>query len=206
VRADILALANGTNPWIPPQIGAVIVVPYNLTIIATGSETLLGLAYKYLGNRNKAWVIDRYNHLKGRRIRRGDVLLIALSDLPLTEAGRAAARTTAGIQCSQADAPALATQKDVQSELPAFIADVRSGRYVSAVARGSRFLASGQLTRQQLALIHRHLLESYAALGATGLATASCHAWRESDPEARLDPKRLSPKLLAACKVQSSDD
>src|SRR5690606_23661835 len=31
-RSDVLAIANGTNPWLPPPNGAEIVVPYNLTL------------------------------------------------------------------------------------------------------------------------------------------------------------------------------
>ena len=48
-------------------------------------------------------------------------------------------------------------------------------------------------------MIHRQLLEAYVALSATGLATASCDAWRKADPNASLDPNWLSPKIIRTC-------
>jgi hypothetical protein len=92
-----------------------------------------------------------------------------------------------------------ARQQRVATELPALIADVRGGRYVDAVRRASGFLAVSDLTNPELAVIHRQLLEAYAALGATGLASAACDAWRKVDSTAALDPDWLSPKLLRAC-------
>jgi hypothetical protein len=60
-------------------------------------------------------------------------------------------------------------------------------------------LGYGELTKPELALIHRALTECYAALDAAGLAETACIAWREADPEAKLDPVELSPKILRAC-------
>ena len=71
-RADVLAGANGTSPWVPPQEGAEIAIPYNLKVIVTGKETIVNVAHKYLGEKNKAWVLDHYNGFKGRRLLRGD--------------------------------------------------------------------------------------------------------------------------------------
>jgi phage tail protein X len=198
-RSDVLAIANGTNPWMYTQEGAQIVVPYNLRVIVSEQDTLVSLAYKFLGDRNKAWVLDRYNNLKGRKLRPGDAILIALTDLPLTAEGKRAASAAAGVICAEAAGGAREAQRRVESELPALIADVRSGRYVDAITRANRFLASGELTKAQLATIHRQLLEAYAALNATGLASGSCEAWRKHDPRAKIDADRLSPKLLAAC-------
>jgi hypothetical protein len=87
----------------------------------------------------------------------------------------------------------------VSQEIPALIADVKSGRYVDAAARGGRFLASGALTEPEQAVVNRQLLEAYVALDATGLATQACTEWRKRDKSAVLDPVELSPKILAAC-------
>lgn len=198
-RADVLAIANGTSPWLPPAEGAEIVVPYNLPVITTGGDTIVTIAFKFLGDMNKAWVLDHYNGLQGKRLGRGDVVLVPMTDLPLTEQGRTAARSAAGALHSQAAGDTRQTQRKVHAELPALIADVRNGRYVDAATRGTRFLASGTLTRPQLATVHRQLLEAFAALDAPGLATASCNEWRKNDPSARVDPVLMSPKLVAAC-------
>ncbi len=183
-----------------PADGAEIVVPYNLKVVATGTDTTITIAYRYLGNMNKAWVLDHYNGLKGRHLRRGDLVLVPLTDLPLTPDGKKAAAEAAGAACSEAAGSARLSQKRVQNELPALMADVQNGRYVEAVTRGNRFLSSGPLTEPQLANVERELLEAYVALDATGLATAACNAWRKHDRQARLDPVLLSPKIIAACK------
>lgn len=200
-RADVLALSNDTQPWLPPQIGAEILVPYNLRVIVSGTETIMQIAYKYLGDAKKAWVLDRYNGLEGRSLRRGDVLLIPLTDLPLTETGKHDAVASVQSTRSQGGGQTRAAQRSVSGELPALIADVRSGRYVQAIARANRFLAMGDLSRPQQATIHRQLLEAYVALDATGLATGSCNEWKKLDPSARDDEIQLSPKILEACRL-----
>jgi hypothetical protein len=198
-RADVLAAANGTSPWLPPEDGAQIVVPYNLPVITGSADTIVTIAYKYLGDQNKAWVLDHYNGLKGKRLQRGDVVLVPLTDLGLTNEGRKAASEAAAFACSEGGGDTRHVQLKVSGELPALIADVRGGRYVDAIRRGNRFLASGTLTTPQIAAIHRQLLEAYVALDAAGMATASCGEWRKHDPSARLDPVMLSPKIVQAC-------
>jgi hypothetical protein len=144
-------------------------------------------------------VYDQYNHLKGQPVRRGDVILFPLTNLPLTEAARAEAVAADATTRSQAAGLAREAQRKVESEMPVLLGDIRGGRYVDAVTRGGKLLALGDLTRPQLALIHRQLTEAYAALDAPGLAAASCAAWRENDAKVRLDPVMLSPKIMAAC-------
>jgi hypothetical protein len=198
-RSTVLAQANDTMPWVPPAEGAEIIVPYNLRYIATQADTIVTITQKFTGEKDKAWVFDQYNHLKGQPIRRGDVILIPLTNLPLTEAGKAEAAAADATTRSQAAGVARDAQRKVESEMPILLGDVRGGRYVDAVTRGGKLLALGDLTRPQLALIQRQMTEAYSALDAPGLAAAACAAWRENDPKVRLDPVMLSPKILAAC-------
>ena len=102
MRADVLAMANGTSPWLPPEDGAQIVVPYNLPVIVTSADTIVTIAFKYLGDQNKAWVLDHYNGFKGKRLARGDVVLVPVTDLALTATGRKAAAEAASMSCSEA--------------------------------------------------------------------------------------------------------
>jgi hypothetical protein len=196
-RSDVLATANDSKPWLPPDDAAQIVVPYNLTLIVGPNENIVSIAFKFMGNTEKAWVLDYYNGFKGRRLLRGDVVLVPLTDLELTEEGKHAA--SAANATNEGAHDVRQSQRRVHAELPALIADVRGGRYADAVTRGSRFLAAAELTEPQLAAIHRQLLEAYVALDAVGLATASCNEWRKHDANARLDPALLSPKIIAAC-------
>lgn len=198
-RAQVLAAANDTSPWLAPEDGAEIVVPYNLRIVAKSGDTLVAIAYRFLGDRKKAWTLDHYNRRKGRRLQRGDVILVPLVDLPLTKQGKEDAGQAAEARRSEGAGELRSNQREVEEELPALIADVRGGRYVNAISRGNKFLAQGPLTTEQKATIQRQLLEAYAAVGAAGLAAAACAQWRKHDPRAQLNPMVLSPKLLAAC-------
>jgi hypothetical protein len=199
-RADVLAIANGSSPWLPCEEAAEILVPYNLTVIITEADTIVNLAYKYLGNTEKAWMLTHYNGLAKSELRRGEVLLVPLTDLALTPEGRQAADLAAGRTRSEAEGEQRTEQQRVRAELPALLADVRQARYVDAVRRGNRFLSAGSLTLKQQATIHRQLLEAYAALDAPGLAASSCASWLKLDTHATLDPVLLSPKIIAACR------
>jgi phage tail protein X len=198
-RSDVLAIANDSSPWLTPEEGAEISVPFNLRVLADANDTLITIAYRFYGDMNRAWVLDRYNGLDGRKLVPGDVVLVPLTDLPLTDAGKQAARAAAGATCSEAQGQTRAVQKKVAQELPALLADVRGGRYVDAVTRGTRFLASAELSEPQIALVQRQLLEAYVALEAPGLAAAACAEWLKRSPGMTLSPVELSPKILAAC-------
>jgi len=199
-RSDVLSMANGSNPWLTPQEGAELIVPYNLRVLVSGSnETVVTIAFKYYGDMNRAWVLDRYNGFNGHKIQPHDVVLVPLTDLPLTEQGKKAAQESAGSTCSEALGSVRDAQRKISQEIPALIADVKGGRYVDAAARGGRFLASGALTENEQAIVNRQLLEAYVALDATGLATQACTEWRKRDKTAVLDADELSPKIISAC-------
>lgn len=198
-RAYALAEANKSSAWLFPPTDAEIIVPYSLRFVATGEETVVGLAYRFLGDRNKAWMLDQYNEREGRPLVRGDVILLPVVDIELTEAGKLAALESTVLTQKQAGGADRAAQSRVAAELPKLQADVRSGRYVEAVNRGVRLHAEGQLAKAQRAEINRQLLEAYVALDQLDLAAEACRLWRKDDQAARLDPVQLSPKLIGAC-------
>ncbi len=202
-RCDALASANGAQSWVAPEEGREVVVPAVLSVIAGDADSDMTIAGRYLGDVNKAWVIDAYNFRKTGPFRRGEVVLVALPDLTLTVRGKAEARDALDRERIEGQGSTHDVQKRADVELPALLADVRGGRWVDAVARGNRIVALGELTRQQLTSTHRALLEAYVALDAPGLAAAECAAWRASDPSAKFDASPVdvvSPKTRAACK------
>lgn len=198
-RSDVLALSNDSMPWLEPADGQEILVPYNLRYVAGAADSLPSIAYRFLGERDRAWMLDKYNHLKQKPLRRGQVILVPITDLPLTPEGRAEAASAGALVRAEGAGQAREAQRRVDAELPQLAADVRTGRYIDAIARGSRLLGSGELATPQIAAIQRQLTEAYVALDATGLAETACGAWRRADPAAVLDPVELSPKILKVC-------
>ena len=87
-RSDVLSMSNGSSPWMTPEAGARIMIPYNLALSIASDETVVSIAQKYLGDRNKAWMLTRYNDLKKGNIERGAVLLVPVTDIELSEEGQ----------------------------------------------------------------------------------------------------------------------
>ncbi len=201
-RADALARANGGLSWVPPTEGQEIAIPPVIAHIAGDNETSSTVAAHYLGNINRGWELNAFNDRKEAPLRRGEILLVPLLDVELTEAGKAEARAAGERSVHEGETAGLDAQKKVDAELPSLFAEVRSGRYVEAVARGNRLLGTGQLTRPELAGIHRALLEAYVALDASGPAAGACAAWKANEAHPRLDPRSVSPKIRAACAPQ----
>jgi hypothetical protein len=218
-RAEYLAKANNAVAWVPPSLAQEVQVPAVLVHLGGDDEKMSVLAARYLGNANRYWELNAYNFRKNDgskksdEVTHGEVVLVPLFELVLTEEGKREARKAGGRVLSEGGGEAHEAQKRGETEIPPLLADVRYGRYVDAVARGNRLLGSGDLTRAQLATIHRALLESYVALDAWGAAVGACTAWRtaletpdtrdtretKKGPRWELDPRTVSPKIRAAC-------
>jgi len=201
-RAPVLAFANGSQPWLRPVENAEILVPYNLRFVAQEGDTLPAVAKRFYGSEKRAWMLAQYNGIKDVALESGQVLLLPITELTLTAAGKEAARTALEVW-SGAGAECRAQQAAAAEALPTLLANVRAGRYAESVAQGVELLASSDLTTPQRASIQRQLLEAYVALGLRGRAADACREWRHAEPRARLDPRELSPKLLAACAAPS---
>lgn len=198
-RGEVLAKANKAKSWVPPADGADIVVPYNLRFIVQQRETAPSISKRFFADQESAWMLDRYNGIDGKALQRGDVVLVPLTDLPLTEEGKRVARASEAMVRTEGGGAAREAQRAVAAELPQLLAELRGGHYLAASVRGNRLLALGELTVPQVADIHRVLTEAYVALDAVGLAAASCQKWLEADPSVQLEEIGTSPKILAAC-------
>ena len=198
-RQDVLARANGAVSWVPPVPGQEIMLPAVLTHIANDGESTTTLARRYYSDPNRSWELDQYNARKPGNLRRGEVVLVPLPDLALTELGKREARKALEHASTEGGGVAHEAQRHADAELPILLGHVAAGRYVDAVALGNRLLGTGELTRPQLATVHRALLEAYVALDATGAAAGACAAWRANTADVKLDPRLVSPKIRAAC-------
>jgi hypothetical protein len=197
-RAELLAHNNHGVPWVPPVEGQEIEIPAVVTYLPGDAETVNTIAAHFWSDPNRGWELNTYNRREGVTVKRGEVVLVPMPGLKLTEAGKAAARVAAE-RDGASGGLALEQQRKADADLPQLLADVRYGRYAEAVARGNRVLGGGALTHPQLAVVHRALIEAYAALDAFASAAAACAAWKSNDPLATMDPVRVSPKIRAAC-------
>jgi LysM repeat protein len=198
-RADLLSRLNHAVAWVEPPVGLEVEIPAIVAHIAAEGDTSATVASRYWGDPNRGWEINAFNGRAESPMRRGDIVLVWLADLTLSDAGKGEAMAAMLRTGTQADTGRLDIQRRADAELPLLGDDVRQGRYVEAVARGNHVLGSGQLTRPQLAIVHRALLEAYVALDADALAIAACASWRANEPDPRLDPSLSSPKVRAAC-------
>src|SRR5690606_23029116 len=88
-RADVLAQANDTVPWVQPVEGQEILVPYNLRYIVGHGENLLTISQRFFGRKDRAYTLDRYNRRKAESLQPGDVVAIPPPGLTHTARGKA---------------------------------------------------------------------------------------------------------------------
>ncbi len=171
-RTDVLAKANRGVPWVQPVEGQEIEIPAVISYLAGDGETVNSVAAKFWGDPLRGWELNSYNKRDGVTVKRGEVVMVPMLNLHLTEAGKAEARAAAE-RDGASGGLALETQRKADAEMPQLLADVRYGRYAEAVARGNRILGAGTMTRPQMAVVYRALLEAYVALDARAPAAAA---------------------------------
>jgi LysM repeat protein len=198
-RAEALAVANGTWPWLPPELGREVLIPFNLRYVVKRGDSTPSIAYRFLEKRDDAFVLDRYNELGGEPVEPGDVILVPIGDLILSDEGKRAAKEGLAYTAAEGEGDDRDAQDAAAVGMPLLQKDVDEGRYVEAIKRGSELVGAGALTDPEIARIERELVEAFVAVGADDLAEEACRAWRKADPEASLDPVELSPKILKAC-------
>jgi hypothetical protein len=198
-RADVLARLNNAVSWVDPPVGLEVEIPAIVAHIAAEGDSSSSIAGHYWGDPNRGWELNAFNGRHEAPMRRGEIVLVWLTGVALSDAGKGEAASASVRTGTQADTARLDVQRRADAELPILGDDIRHGRYVEGVARGNRVLGSGPLTRPQLAIVYRALLEAYVALDAPIEAAAACASWRANEPDPHLDPVLTSPKIRGAC-------
>jgi hypothetical protein len=198
-RAPWLSRANGQKPWIPPSPGQELRIPAVVTHISIEGESIITLHKKFDKDIEHAWELNGYNGREGVELRPGDIILIPLLDLALSDQGRKNARTASQAAMGDFGDVAYATQRAADAAMPALLKDLQRGRYLDVIRRGAGLVDTGSLSRAQLSQVHRALMEAYAAVDAQGAAADACDRWKANTDEATLDPNFLAPKVLRAC-------
>lgn len=198
-RAISLATANDSKPWIQPETGLIIRIPYNLALILHGDESLESLAYRYLGNSKFAWELMQYNGIEKPSFREGQILLIPLRTLELTSEGRTFAERAAASIRERTDGGVRDLQRDSHNQLTELTAHVRRGHYVAALRQASFLRARGGMTAADQIRLLSLEIEILVAFDALGPAKMACSELRKEDPKHFFDPIMTSPKILQAC-------
>jgi tetratricopeptide (TPR) repeat protein len=195
----VIQEANPAVEGSQPAEGAELLVPYPLRHVADQRATVQRVAQQYFEDARAANTLRRFNGLRGTRLTRGQVILVPLADLVMSEEGRrivAEAMPVAAPQDTAGDVREL--QERISAELPLLQEAVRRGQYTEALAMGNRLLGAGELTGNQIVTIQRALAVAYVAVGRTDLAVAAFVEALTRQPDLELDSRRTSPTVLSA--------
>jgi LysM repeat protein len=195
-RAFAIEDANHTENDQPPE-GAELLIPYPLRHIAGQNDSVSRIAKAYYGDGNEPIRrLRRFNNLRSNRVNRGQVVLIPLDDLVLSETGRHFIEEATGEAPPAGDVRAL--QEAIEAQLPPLRQYVLGGHYTEAVALGNRLLGAGELTGNQVVTIERELGTAYVALDREDLAVEAFRNALERQPDMILDSMDTSPLVLEA--------
>ena len=196
-RASVLVEANDASLRVQPDEGTELVVPFPLRHVANEPTTLSKIARAYFGEgRRHVSRIRKFNSINGNRISRGQVVLVPLVGLQLSEEARAALAKS--VQSTAFGAKTQQAQTSAEQELPQLIKLARSGAYAESIALGNKMLGTGRLTSTQRVDIQRTLATAYIAIDRKDLAVASFLSALKKQPSLELDSITTSPKVLKA--------
>ena len=197
-RAFVIVEANDAAQSEQPAEGTELLVPYPLRHVTGQSDTLQRVAKAYYGNggRDETRRLRRFNNLRTNRIARGQIILVPLEDLKLSEEGRGAIEEFTGR--APAAGETRARQERIDEELPELLEHVRRGRFTEAVQLGNRLLGAQVLTGNQIVTIQRELGTAYVALGRVDLAVTAFREALQRQPDLQLDTVRTSPPVMRA--------
>jgi LysM repeat protein len=194
-RAFALIEANRGSSGEQPDPGAELLIPYPVRHVASQSDSLRKLSKTYYGLNKEQKIIRRFNQLKHNWLGRGQLLLLPIDDLVLSEKGKAVAEASRASAAEGGDV--RKKQEAIDAQLPELREHVKRGRYADAVAMANRLLGGGDITAGQTVTIQRELGTALVALGREDLAQQAFAAMLVEQPFMELDTVRTSPKVLA---------
>ena len=195
-RVSALVEANPDAGGNTPDVGAELLIPYPLRHVARQADTMRRVAQLYYDDQGEAQRLMRFNSMRRQRLSRGQIVLVPLSDLLLSDEGRGLVEQTTGESIEVGAVREL--QHDIDEQLPVLLEHTRRGRYAEAVALGNRLLGRGELTDIQLVQIQRELATGYVALDRHDLAIEAFLSVLSRQPSFEPDNRDTSPTVLAA--------
>ena len=199
-RTFVLFKANAAVPGTQPDPGAELLIPYPLRHVVGQNETLNHVARLYYGAKSGETegikILRRFNSIRRIRLQRGQIVLVPLAGLVLSEKGRKIAAQQTGE--SKVGGDVRDKQARIDASLPRLREDISKGLYADAVSMGNYLLGGGDLTGNQIVTIHRMLAVAYVAMDRFDLAVVAFRSVLEKQPDLELDSIRTSPKVMNA--------
>jgi hypothetical protein len=197
-RAFLLIEENEGTAGDQPDVGAELMIPYPLRYTSEQSDNLrrIGMIYYRSDGPDAIRKLRRFNGMRGIRPNRGQVVLVPLSNLTLSDEGREIVAGASPVAATGGETREL--QQRIDEEMPRLREHIRRGRYTEAVSLGNRLLGSGRLTGNQIVSIQRELATAYVALNRADLAVQAFRTALRRQRDLELDVTRTSPVVLRA--------
>jgi len=195
-RAFVLIEANHSKSADRPDAGAELLIPYPLRYVVGQNDSLRKVAKTYYDSLAAMTTIRNFNPALHTKMTRGQIALLPLNDLVLSEQGHRLAEAQLGAQ--QLGGDLRKKQSEIDAQLPQLREAQRTGRYPDVIAIANRLIGGGDLTGSQMVTIHRELATALVALGRDDLARDAFVVVLAQQPDVELDSVRTSPKVLKA--------
>lgn len=203
-RAFALLDANKGSRSSQPAVGAELLVPYPLRFVADQNDTLQRVASEFFGNQSKRTVssLSRFNAPRKGKLVRGQVVLVPLADLTLSEEGKRAVEDALGKPVEGGGVRVI--QEWADRQIPLVVAHERGGEFAECVALANRLLGTGKLAATQMVTLQRVLGSAYVALGQPKLAAEAFREALRLQPDLQLSRVETSPTVLRALEAGRS--
>lgn len=197
-RAWLIAEANSTNPYDPPEAGRIVSVPFLLPVqISEGLAQTVKAYYPELPRakvRDTIGLIKRLNpDLPSGRAVRGARVLLPFFDLTI----RPTKRIILDERRDQLRSPARQERQRLAAhdleELSELLAD---GAYLELVVRASSIRGATELTEAQRVTVHRYVGQAFIALDREDLALREFGELLALQPDFQFDQVTTSPVVL----------
>jgi len=197
-RAWLLAEANSTNPYEPPEPGRIVSIPFLLPVkITEGLAQTVKLYYPGQTGakvRETIGLIKRLNpDLPSGRPARGARVLLPFFDLAI----RPTKRIILDERRDQLRSPVgQERQRNAARDLERLPVLLSEGAFIEVVERASTIRGSTELTEAQRVTLHRYLGQAFVALDREDLAIREFRALLGLQPDFQFDQVTTSPTVL----------
>ncbi|MCA9600415.1 MAG: LysM peptidoglycan-binding domain-containing protein [Polyangiales bacterium] len=196
-RAFLLIDANHGSARTQPSVGGELLVPYPLRFVAGQNDTAKHIVQTfYDGSKAALKTLTRFNGSRLSKIQRGQIILVPLLDLALSEEGKHRVEATLGQELEGGEVRAL--QEWADQEIPKLGTYQKEGKFAECVTLANRLMGTQKLAATQIVTIQRALGHAYVALGRPDLAAESFREALRLQPDMSLGPRETSPTVLRA--------